>query len=221
MELLVVIGIIAMLIGLLLPSLSRARESSRSVACAANLHQIGVAVFNYAIDNAGGTPAWSGWHVYPEGSSPESDPGPGWTEEIRSKMGVASDSRVYNCPAFPEGVPQNYFITGRWAYAQGRNNIKLSRVQLSSLFVMGGEVTNRGLYAPPFGTAPKTTIDCDKDDASGECLLFANSAGGLNLHTAGNNVLFSDGHVSLFRRFDSTQMTYDGTRQLQWADVHP
>jgi prepilin-type processing-associated H-X9-DG protein len=47
-ELLVVIGVIALLIGILLPTLSRARESSRRTACLANLRSIGQALLAYA-----------------------------------------------------------------------------------------------------------------------------------------------------------------------------
>ena len=55
-ELLVVIGIIALLIAILLPSLKKARESSIRTACASNLRQIHGAVVMYANANRGWLP---------------------------------------------------------------------------------------------------------------------------------------------------------------------
>jgi type II secretory pathway pseudopilin PulG len=50
-ELLVVIGIIAVLVSLLLPALGKARESAQTLACLSNLRQIGLGFALYAQNN--------------------------------------------------------------------------------------------------------------------------------------------------------------------------
>jgi len=55
-EILVVIGVIALLIALLLPVLGRARESARQVKCLSNVRQLAAAMLSYTADNRGWLP---------------------------------------------------------------------------------------------------------------------------------------------------------------------
>ncbi len=56
LELLIVITITALLIGILLPALTRARASSKLSGCASNLRQVAVAIQQYAMDNQSALP---------------------------------------------------------------------------------------------------------------------------------------------------------------------
>jgi len=218
-ELLVVIGIIAVLVGILLPVLHRARQQANQSKCASQLHQLGLALAAYAVGNKGWLPAWSGWHVYPPGS-PEDEPGESWTEQLAPYY-VRPDSPVYDCPSF--GAPWiTYFLSGRWAASQRRHAMKLSEIRLGTQFVLGGENTNRHLYAPPYGNAQgRHTNDCDQDDAIAPCAVFPGDDGGFLEHPGGNNLLFGDLHVEAFRSFDQSAMTFDPQRIRAWADVVP
>ena len=72
-ELLVVIGIIAILVGMLLPSLARAREQARLVQCQNNLRQWGIGIEDYANEASGILPT----DGYKDGNS-QSDPWNWW-----------------------------------------------------------------------------------------------------------------------------------------------
>ncbi len=78
-ELLVVIGIIAVLVGILLPTLNKARESGRQAQCLSNLKQIATATVLYCNDYKGYFPAASGQGAgWREGGPTGNDPTTQW-----------------------------------------------------------------------------------------------------------------------------------------------
>jgi prepilin-type N-terminal cleavage/methylation domain-containing protein/prepilin-type processing-associated H-X9-DG protein len=96
-ELLVVIGIIALLISILLPALNRARQSASAVQCQSNLRQIGQAIVMYAGDNQGVLPFgyWDGaWDTKTGAAQTIANPSPAtvWSVLIQSYVGKASST---------------------------------------------------------------------------------------------------------------------------------
>lgn len=105
-ELLVVIAIIALLIGILLPSLGKAREAGRSIVCASQMRQLGIAANMYCDDNKDRFPVRARPH---------------WVDRL---MGGYDMKPVLICPSDfePSGgwqgdseidrEPRSYFING-------------------------------------------------------------------------------------------------------------
>jgi len=73
-ELLVVISIIALLLGILMPSLQKAREQARKVVCLSHLRQLGIATQIYILDNDGFMPIFCEWRDFPAYNFARSDP---------------------------------------------------------------------------------------------------------------------------------------------------
>ncbi|MCC6238747.1 MAG: prepilin-type N-terminal cleavage/methylation domain-containing protein [Phycisphaerales bacterium] len=74
-ELMVVVGIIALLMGILLPSLNKARRSAQLLQCQSNLRQIVTGIFAYANDHNGFMPVAAPQELGgPQGIVPASDP---------------------------------------------------------------------------------------------------------------------------------------------------
>jgi len=91
-ELLVVIAIIALLAGLLLPALSRAKESGRRVTCMNNLHQMAIAIGTYSLDSRGRFPDFRSW-LYPSITS-----APGQDVSSGKLFPYLNSKAIYLCP---------------------------------------------------------------------------------------------------------------------------
>ncbi|NOX57669.1 MAG: prepilin-type N-terminal cleavage/methylation domain-containing protein [Planctomycetes bacterium] len=132
-ELLVVISIIALLISILLPSLSRARKQARSVLCLSNLRQLSHGWHMYADENndtslpgrfaklPGGTSNPENWFEIGNGKKYR----PRWVATMGKQVGIFAynqpstsddrqdyDSKVYACPAVPAWIDERNYAYG-------------------------------------------------------------------------------------------------------------
>jgi prepilin-type N-terminal cleavage/methylation domain-containing protein len=99
-ELLVVIGIIAVLMSLLLPAVMKAREQALRVACMSNIRQFVMAITNYAIEHRGRYPG-PHHHSRPNGIN---DPFTGYPPEVADLRNllrpyVKNAAAAFYCPA--------------------------------------------------------------------------------------------------------------------------
>lgn len=135
-ELLVVIGIIALLIGILLPALSRAREAANTVKCASNLRSVGQGLALYEANFKGAIPAAvvfagmqlkDGQQYGPNGTQASTDIWSrgyiNWSSQIFTKSYDVNDSvfstdanwGIFRCPSLDNGgvAPANTFAANQ------------------------------------------------------------------------------------------------------------
>jgi len=163
-ELLVVIGIIALLISVLLPALGKAREAANAVACASKMRQIGQAIGMYTIQYKGFLPAtepsytrfnfeWGRWPSFIVGTrllnlGPVFDAtDPNFARSAAFQYAVAGPARVFKCPSDFSGDPNSpidQFLGGTSYYVNYR---------VLPWFSVNGGGTNGPQYRA-FGSGP-------------------------------------------------------------------
>jgi len=114
-ELLVVIAIIAVLMGILMPVLGKARKHAWTVACQSNMRQIGTAANLFAEDHEQKVPR--GGDQAEESSKKESSR---WYRAFmrylaqRPKDGDYSNVKIYRCPAYPDKRQTICYLVNAW-----------------------------------------------------------------------------------------------------------
>ena len=188
-ELLVVIAIIAILAGLLLPSLTRARGTARKIQCTANISQLGKGFISYAADNDDMFPCYrfsatERWYY----ETPETNP---FASYIANKKGngliaaayrngfrhgltcpernydanIASDVATTMGPSYGSSIIIDRLVTGE--NIAGNVKARLSRYKMPSRTAVLGESNAywqfwwRGAYVVPRHNNHVNVAFCD------------------------------------------------------------
>ncbi|MCY2953817.1 MAG: prepilin-type N-terminal cleavage/methylation domain-containing protein [Planctomycetota bacterium] len=218
-ELLVVIGIIGLLIGILLPALSRVQSVAREKACASNLRQIGQALFIYANDNRDCLPL----------EPTEQNPHLQLMRLIQAQL--KCDYRIFYCPESDrmDGFARNPMYTpvgGVDTVADTPENVAAGNISYIYWSFAANKQTPGGTYwrnpefvprqlkisgvlpTPATGTRGKPLLPSAKGDRWVASDFYRQGAPfpHARQHAQGVNVLFLDGRVDLI--FGSPKNNY-------------
>jgi prepilin-type N-terminal cleavage/methylation domain-containing protein/prepilin-type processing-associated H-X9-DG protein len=199
-ELLVVMGIIAILVSLSVPALSMAMSKARTAKCASNVRGIVAGMITFAGDNNGNLPESGSTIVY--GATDGTTGLNGWTQQLEPYLGSAKEDpsgrSIYQCPdrsAVSSNLYYSYFNGAHAAQAEkgGFGAVSLIKIHAPSMHILCGDIT-ANIFS---------IDDCDKDDYTQDPAFPVNS----KIHSGTVNIGFADGHVENLRAFDSSKMT--------------
>lgn len=223
-ELLVVIGIIALLISVLLPTLGRAREAANKVQCASNMRQYGVAIYQYAIANNSHYPFFSDnvtinlpethwWNTLAPYLKYKQQLDTDYYKSLYG--GIEIQAKIRKCPSDPDNVaigpnyggyrmgaarPFGPIIYGKNSINDTSRGVKLNQVRKPSEWFLMLET-----HSPYFMMYPPNNWTFNADgDGDGKLDVFAYwlgwnpyNGGAPKVHRGSSNALFCDGHVAL------------------------
>lgn len=200
-ELLVVISIIGILAALLLPALASSKQRAWTTQCNSNLRQIGLGMTLYA-DGANGFFPESGAVIFWDQTDPTTQRH-SWMQQILS---YTQNTNIFHCP--PDRQSQfSYFNGARAAFVVTTNfaAVDTRQIRFASAQVLSGDV----IWITDNPT--NTVNDADKDDYMQNCIGGPDNgypSMGWEVHSKGQNVLFTDAHVKWYKEYNPNEMTF-------------
>ncbi len=212
-ELLVVIAIIAMLMGILMPALSRARDQARTITCRANLKQYGIALRMYLDDNQ---------YRFPDANKWLQSASSAWVKKGEMPTGVfwpyVKDLDVHMCPKFSQWVKNTNYEDTAVSYVMNSYVGKGGEIWSSWLGsgVKGvsreGEVYNAARVVvfteentwtiKDYSNYPFNDIHFTVGNETRQIDNFATYHNASDRDKGSANVVMVDGHVELVPRFE-------------------
>ena len=209
-ELLVVIGIIAILVSVMFPYLRSALIKANTIKCAGHLRSIGTAMISFAGDNNGNLPL-SDTGVVAYNAMGSTSKVYGWTQQLAPYIGA--DLTVFQCPDSSTSLASfnanyAYFSSTHAAESaggtQGVNPVSLLKMHGMAQQIIAGDI------AFPAAANLTSPTDDDKNDWNQDPAFNGGTAASpvtIPIHGGFSNILFADGHVESDRYFDPTSMT--------------